>query len=293
MAQLRAMSDEDIISDALGRAPDIQLGAEHGRWRLCRWRQFVGSYALPALPDPMFVVHIAGKPSVRTWQRDGWSETASLPGCATIVPAGQPTGWLVDGELDVVTLSVAAEELQRAPVQDQFSRMRFAFSDPLGVALTRQVLAELYAPPSPERDVYVGALVDALKAHMLRGPAQASAADIPTAAFSSHRIHAVLNAILARPEEDHSLETLAAQAGLTPTHFCRVFKKATGMTPHQYVMRARLDRAQQMLAQSDVRMATIADALGFASQSHFTRAFRQFAGETPSDFRKRRQETMQ
>jgi AraC family transcriptional regulator len=48
-----------------------------------------------------------------------------------------------------------------------------------------------------------------------------------------------------------------------------------------------------MLEQSDTSMATIADALGFTSQSHFTRAFRQFAGETPSDFRRRRQETLQ
>lgn len=293
MDPARGSTDEQIISDALGRAPDIQLGADHGRWRLCRWRQFVGSYTLPALPDPMFVVHIAGKPNVRTWERDGWSETSSLPGCATIVPSGQPTGWLVDGELDVVTLSVASTDLQRAPALDQFRRMRFAFSDPLGVALTRQVLGELYAPQTKDRDVYVGALVDALKAHMMRGPVNASSAEIPTTAFSSYRIHAIMNAILDRPEASHNLEELAAQAGITPTHFCRVFKKATGVSPHQYVMRARLDRAQQMLEQSDTSMATIADALGFTSQSHFTRAFRQFAGETPSDFRRRRQETLQ
>ncbi|MFD2580016.1 helix-turn-helix domain-containing protein [Novosphingobium colocasiae] len=161
------------------------------------------------------------------------------------------------------------------------------------MALTRQVLGELYTPQTPARDVYVGALVDALKAHMLRGPASATAADIPTAAFSSHRIHTIMNAILDRPEDSHNLEALAERAGLTPTHFCRVFKRATGVSPHQYVMRARLDRARLMLEQSDTPMARIADALGFTSQSHFTRAFRQFAGETPSDFRKRRQETVQ
>lgn len=286
-------NDEDIIADALGRAPDMSLGGEHGRWRLCRWRQFVGSYTLPALPDPMFVVHLAGKPNVRTWERDGWSETASLPGCATIVPSNQPTGWLVDGELDVVTLSVASVDLQRAPALDQFKRLRFAFNDPLGVALTRQILGELYAPRSPERDVYVSALVDALKAHMLRGPVNAIATEIPTTAFSSYRIHHIMNAILSRPEREHSIEELAAQAGVTPTHFCRIFKKATGVSPHQYVMKARLNRAQHMLEQSETSMATIADSLGFTSQSHFTRAFRQFAGETPSDFRKRGRETVQ
>jgi AraC family transcriptional regulator len=286
--------DEDIISDALGRAPDVELGSDHGRWRLCRWRQFVGSYTLPALPDPMFVVHIAGKPNVRTWERDTWSEASSLPGCATIVPSGQSTGWLVDGELDVVTLSVASADLQRAPAQDQFKRMRFAFSDPLGVALTRQVLGELYAPQTAERDIYVGALVDALKAHMLRGPVNPANAEIPVSAFSSsYRIHHIMKIILDRPEANHSVEELAAHSGVTPSHFCRIFRKATGVSPHQYVMRARLDRARTMLEQSDTPIAMIAEALGFTSQSHFTRAFRQFAGETPSDFRKRRQETLQ
>lgn len=293
MEDKTAWNDEDIIADALGRAPDVTLGGDHGRWRLCRWRQFVGAYTLPALPDPMFVVHIAGKPSVRTWERDGWSEATSMPGCATIVPSNQPTGWLVDGELDVVTLSVASADLQRAPALDQFKRLRFAFCDPLGVALTRQILGELYAPPSGERDVYVGALVDALKAHMLRGPVRTSANEIPTSAFSSHRIHTIMNAILERPDAEHGIDELAAQAGVTPTHFCRIFKKATGISPHQYVMKARLNRARHMLEQSEASMATIAESLGFASQSHFTRAFRQFAGETPSDFRRRGRETIQ
>ena len=217
-------------------------------------------------------MHIAGKPRVRTWERDGWSETSSIPGCATIIPAGRPTGWLVDGELDVVTLTLNSHELQAAPARDQFQRMRFAFTDPLGVALTRQVLAELYAPQTDERTVYVGALVNALKAHMLRGPVAANTASFPTSDFSAYRIHHIMNAILERPEAEHG-------------HFCRIFKKATGITPHQYVMKARLDRAQELLGASDLSIAAIAELLGFTSQSHFTRAFRQYAGQTPSGWR--------
>lgn len=278
-------TNEAIISDALGRGADLAIGSSSDGWRLSRWRQFVGSYDLPALPDPTFVVHIAGKPKVKTWERDGWSESSSIPGCATIIPAGQATGWLVDGELDVVTLSISSSELQAAPARDQFKRMRFAFTDPLGVALTRQVLSELYAPQTDDRAVYVGALVNALKAHMMRGPVAASATSFPTADFSAYRIHHVMNAILSKPEADHSLEAMAADAGLTPSHFCRVFKKATGITPHQYVMKARLDRAQDLLGSSDMSIAAIADQLGFTSQSHFTRAFRQYAGQTPSSWR--------
>jgi len=293
MSDTSAWTNKAIICDALGRAPDIELGSVSEGWHLTRWRQFVGSYTLPALPDPLFTVHIAGKPQVKTWDRDSWSEVSSIPGCATIVPSGQPTGWLVDGELDVVTLSVSSKILQAAPAADQFKRMRFAFADPLGVALTRQVLAELYAPPSDGREAYVGALVNALKAHILHGPAAGRHDDIPTSAFSSYRLHLIMNAVLAKPEANHSLEEMAAHAGITPSHFCRVFRKATGVTPHQYVMKARLDRAQQMLTQSDLPLSAVADFLGFTSQSHFTRAFRQYADSTPSEYRRRGREALQ
>jgi AraC family transcriptional regulator len=286
MNETTLWTGEAIIADALGRAPDVQLGADKDGWKLSRWRQFVGSYTLPALPAPLFVVHIAGKPSVKTWDRDGWSESSSFPGCATIVPAGQSTGWLVDGELDVVTLSIGPSDLRQAPGVDRFKQMRFAFSDPLGVALTRQVLGELYTPASPEKDVYVGALVNALRAHMLRGPQGSDPADIPTSAFSAHRLHDVMNAVLKHPEQDHTLDEMAARAGVTPSHFCRIFKRANGVSPHQFVMKARLDRAQEMISQSDASLALIADSLGFTSQSHFTRAFRQFTGRTPSAFRR-------
>ncbi|WP_237741040.1 helix-turn-helix domain-containing protein [Novosphingobium sp. B-7] len=282
-----AGTNEAIISDALGRGPDMQLGSREDGWQLCRWRQFVGSYTVPALPEPLYTMHIAGQQHNRTWLNGGWSEHASMPGCATIVPSGQQTGWLVDGELDVVTLSVSSQQLQRAPAADQFRTMRFAFSDPLGAALTRQVLSELYAPQSAEREVYIGALVNALKAHILRGANSVTAQDIPISSFSSYRIHHVMNAILQKPEAQHSLEEMSAVAGLTPSHFCRVFRKATGLSPHQYVMKTRLDKAQQMLHQSDLSIAAISESLGFTSQSHFTRAFRQFTGEAPSDFRKR------
>jgi AraC family transcriptional regulator len=278
-----------IISDVFGRPPEMELDSVGDGWSLCRWRQFVGSYSVPALPDPMFIVHIAGKPQVKTWMRDGWSETSSIPGCATVHPAGTGTSWLVDGELDVVTLSVSSELLRSGSQQELFRQMRFAFADPLGVALTRQILAELYAPDNDGRRDYVAAMVNALKAHILAGPPVGEAAnDIPTSDFSAYRLHKVINAVQAKPEADMSLEEMAAIAGITPSHFCRVFKKATGITPHQYVLKARLDRAQQMLVQSELSLAQVAEAMGFASQSHFSRAFRSYAGTSPREYRQRR-----
>ncbi len=96
-------------------------------------------------------------------------QVALDPGCATIVPAGVSTGWRIDGELDVVTVSVPVDELQRQSAVDQFRAMRFAFADPLGIALTRQILGELYAAQTEERANYIDTLLGALRAHTLRG----------------------------------------------------------------------------------------------------------------------------
>lgn len=290
LARALGTENKSIICDVLGRAPDVEMGSIGDGWSLCRWRQFVGSYTLPALPQPIFTVHIAGKPQVKTWDRDGWTETSSIPGCATIVPAGMPTGWLVDGELDVVTLSMDSDVLAGQPHADQFNRMRFAFADPLGVALTRQILAELYAPQADERTAYVAAMVNALKAHILSGPpAAGNPTEIPISDFSAYRLHKIMNRVLANPEQDLTLEEMAAMAGISPSHFSHVFKRATGISPHQYVMKARLDKAQQMLVQTDLSLAALSEATGFTSQSHFSRAFRSWYGMTPSEFRRQEQ----
>lgn len=278
-------SNERIISDVLGRGADIEIGAMDDSWRLSRWRQFVGSYELPALPNPTFVVHIAGTRNVRTWLRDSWSESGSIPGCATILPAGLPSGWLVDGELDVVTLSIRKDVLQTHLGASHFEKLRFAFSDPLGVALTRQVLSELYAPQDEARRIYLSTLVDTLKAHMIRGPNTAADVEFPTSDFSAYRLHHVMNAVIERPGDEHSVEALAGEVGLTPSHFCRVFKQATNLTPHQFVMKTRLEKAQDMLTTTSLSIAEISESLGFNSQSHFTRAFRDFTGRPPGVWR--------
>jgi AraC family transcriptional regulator len=278
--------NETVICDVIGRAPDLQFKGDADGWRLSRWRQFLGSYKLPALPDPMFVIEVAGKSGVRIWESPGWSEKGSYPGCATIVPPGQMTGWLVDGELDVVTLSLPPTILSEASAAARFKRLQFAFSDPLALALTRQVLGELYAPRTPERDVYIDILMKALKAHLMRGPAGTTVHEIPTSDSFAFRVHQVMNTVLQNPGDPHTVESLAAQASVTPSHFCRIFKRATGVSPHQYVMKTRFDRAQQLLVQSDTRIALIAESLGFTSQSHFSRAFRQVTGQTPVEFRR-------
>lgn len=85
------------------------------------------------------------------------------------------------------------------------------------------------------------------------------------------------------------LDTLAREAGLSAFHFLRVFSRTLGVTPHQYLIRARLRRAARQLAESARPVTEIAYDVGFADLSHFTRSFRRAAGESPGRFRQRAQ----
>jgi AraC-like DNA-binding protein len=81
------------------------------------------------------------------------------------------------------------------------------------------------------------------------------------------------------------LATLAAVAGLSIHHFARGFKQSTGLTPHHYLTRKRVERAQDMLAHTALSLSDIAYAVGFSDQSHLARHFRQLLGTTPGQFR--------
>jgi AraC-like DNA-binding protein len=85
--------------------------------------------------------------------------------------------------------------------------------------------------------------------------------------------------------EDLDLERVARESGVSAFHFLRLFAKVTGVTPHQYLVRARLRRAARLLAQDARPIAEIAYAVGFGDLSNFIRSFRRAAGVSPRHFR--------
>jgi AraC-like DNA-binding protein len=87
-------------------------------------------------------------------------------------------------------------------------------------------------------------------------------------------------------ETKFDLADLATMANLSRCYFARAFKQSTGSTPHRYIMYRRLEKAQQMLAETDLPLAEIALATGFSDQSHFSRQFREHLKSSPSEFRR-------
>lgn len=88
-----------------------------------------------------------------------------------------------------------------------------------------------------------------------------------------------------RIEQPPSVRELAASVGVTPIRLRTALKASTGLGPHGYIMRQRVDRARVLLHRSDQSLAEIALVLGFCSQSHFTAVFRRHMGCTPGSYR--------
>jgi AraC family transcriptional regulator len=84
------------------------------------------------------------------------------------------------------------------------------------------------------------------------------------------------------------LAEVACEVGLTRLHFAARFKAATGLRPHEYLLRRRIERAREMLV--DARLSSVENALsvGFQTQSHFTNVFRRFVGQPPLAWRESR-----
>jgi len=78
------------------------------------------------------------------------------------------------------------------------------------------------------------------------------------------------------------LQDLADLLDLSQSYLCSAFRMSTGVTPHQWLMRARIDRVKLQLKAADSRLSQVAQATGFADQAHMTRVFKQYVGQTPA-----------
>src|ERR1700692_1672620 len=103
--------------------------------------------------------------------------------------------------------------------------------------------------------------------------------------LGSARLRRIKQLIHAKMEDDLSLDEMAQTVGLSTAHFARMFRKSTGETPHQFVLRQRLERAKAMLRAPDARVLDVAVACGFKTQQHFAQAFRDVWGVSPTEYR--------
>ena len=176
-----------------------------------------------------------------------------------------------------VTCSTASLGGARAQLRDVRE-----VNDPLIVQLITALSAEVNKPwNEPLAEALATALAMHLVCHYSVNKAEGCDAE---RWLGKTRLRAVLHHINEHLSENISIESLAKTAGLSSSHFIRMFQYATGLSPHQYILRARILRGQELLRTTRESIGEIARITGFCGQSHFTMHFRRVLGVTPKRY---------
>jgi AraC family transcriptional regulator len=154
--------------------------------------------------------------------------------------------------------------------------------------LLEEFASEL-ATEKPGRAIVMRALVEQLLVHILRTystPRLSEELELSRVGLVDRRIRRSVELMHTQLDQDLTLKALAAASYLSPFHFARLFKKLTGLSPHNYLASIRATRAQLLLAETDLSVTEVGARVGYLSGSHFTKAFRLATGATPREFRK-------
>ena len=157
--------------------------------------------------------------------------------------------------------------------------------DPIVESIARSFLWEMQNEGLGER-LYSEVLATQLGIHLLRNYCA-----FPTklkqysGGLSKQKLQKAIDYIQSHLEEKVKLDDLAQLTNTSSYHFCRLFKRSTGITPYQYVLQERIELGKRLLKQEDLPIIEISLMCGFADQSSFTTTFRKLVGITPRSYR--------
>ena len=155
--------------------------------------------------------------------------------------------------------------------------------DPVMHGLAMSLLAALQ-DPAKATTLFVDYVALAFHAHILTAYGGCLVAGV-RAGLAPWQLRRVDEFIEAHLDGDPSIADLARECRLSESHFARAFRRTTGMTPHRWVMKRRIERAKELLLQSDLELTQIALACGFVDQSHLNRNFVRAEGHSPGKWR--------
>lgn len=266
-----------------------------GAVEAARTRFPAGEYAPPPFEGHLVSLHRTGT-RCRVWRVDGRTlEGVARTGVVGVVPAGKPFTFAVGEAYEALSVLLregfmeqiaerAGYDAGRLEVLD-----RFCAPDPELERILLSFALEMEGG-SPGGELYAEALATQLAVHVLRGHsslgrrAKREVLREPPGDLPKRRLEAALDFIGDNLAGELSIEEISRQAGLSPYHFARLFKEATGLPPHRYVIHQRVEKAKGLLARG-VAVGEVARLVGFSDQSHLARHFRRSTGLTPTDFR--------
>jgi AraC-like DNA-binding protein len=149
-----------------------------------------------------------------------------------------------------------------------------------------QAMCDEITRSAPTGRLYAESLSTALLSYVLSYVAPS--AEAVRGALSERECRQIRNLVRERLQDELSIEELSRTVGVGPRHFTRLFRAAFDTTPHQYVLRERLNEGARLLERGGHDVAYVALNVGFATQSHFTSAFRKAYGVTPGRYARER-----
>lgn len=267
----------------------------------------VNGFRVSLLTDPPGLVEVpgqeytrvsihAGPPVEVSCHRAGHFHCGtSVRGDIHIIPAQTPSAWDVKGKDTFLTLSVSpsllnrvAKELGQDPdgieIRNRF-QVRDTQLENIGWALKEEMECGY-----PCGQLYFDSLAVAVASRLIRYySAKSVATKYPNKRLSDRRLRQVFVYIEDNLAENIALADLAAVVGLSVSHFNVLFREAVGLSPHQYLIRRRVERAKDLLGESTLSISQIAAESGFAHQSHLARHMRRMLGVAPKALRTQRE----
>jgi AraC family transcriptional regulator len=274
---------EDIGATRLRQA---DLGDGLG---LAQWQNRQGRRIAYAAPGHHTISLYLGGAVRRLGQGSGVGSTGVL----CLVPAEGESYWQVVEDTEFCHLYISRERFQRfaAEVFDRDGRTltlpdRSFLQDPLVAEVVNRAILPNDWSERGNRLLLEQAgnfiLTSVLRTH---GSAPRPDGGPLTGGLAPHVLRRVQDAVETDPGADHSIDALAALAGLSPYHFARMFRISTGQTPHRWVLEQRLIQARDRLTGGGQSITALAAELGFSSPAHFAARFRARFGLTPSALR--------
>ena len=209
-------------------------------------------------------------------------------GSVNVLPAGMPYTYACEGARETLHLSIAgthdASDDESSGTRALELRPLFAAADPLIVSIGSALLSEATAEPRDR--LYGESMAAALRAHLVRRYGAAHlAVPSPSSSMTTPQVQRVLDFIEAHLAQNLGLGEMAKVAGMSRTRFLAGFKRATGMSPHKYLIGRRVERAKVLLADPDLSLHEVAARLGYTEQTSFARVFRRITQITPGAYR--------
>jgi AraC family transcriptional regulator len=264
--------------------------------RRYRFPNVVDRFLVPATPEPLISCTIAGSAEFREREvGEAWLKREIGPGYIFVTRSKTPYEVChtsrVGKELEIVQVHIAVDrflaalEVEYPGKTDEVEVIDFAGYDEV-LANLCFACAEMVSTRTPGKSRRVADLAQLFASYLVEKYIIA-AVEKPDfySGLPIWQLRKVEDHVRANLAADISVETLAELVELSPFHFSRVFKQATGMSPLQFVTRQRITLAQQLIRETSRSLIEIALEVGYTSPSHFAKVFRRVTGTTPNKFR--------